>query len=250
MGVVWIVIVLVALVISSIYMANNQPAPSDVIFTCTTFLSKPNKLENLHVVLERLPLTNIDTFLVVNEYDPESSVDYGVILAEKYPHVKFFQKGKDDAGQAKSLNFILTNIRPYKYWIHWEESWESEFHWIQQAISIMDTNPWITQLQLTPDWLTQRGNSHEGFKEVYVDPAYDSNTKWWDLEKWPLYSLRPSINRVANYAGLGTFDERPEKWPVEFEFDYARNWHASGMRKAVLIPPVAFRQANHVSTYE
>ncbi len=37
---------------------------------------------------------------------------------------------------------------------------------------------------------------------------------------WPLYSLRPSVNRAEFYDQLPLFSEDPADWPVYFEYDF------------------------------
>jgi hypothetical protein len=66
---------------------------------------------------------------------------------------------------------------------------------------------------------------------------------------WPLFSLRPSINRVAFGERVGPFNEDPRLWPARFEWDYATRWFNAGATKAVMVPHAAHRQPNHVSTY-
>ena len=73
---------------------------------------------------------------------------------------------------------------------------------------------------------------------------------------WPLFSLQPSMNRVAFVLLLSAFNESAE-WqfgdsarnPLYSEYAFAREWTAMGGRKATLDIPAAARTYGHVSTY-
>ena len=66
--------------------------------------------------------------------------------------------------------------------------------------------------------------------------------------RWPLYSLRPSINKVKDNC-FGKFSTNPEHWPVKFEWDYARRWLLNGNTKSVLPDGPVIRDDEHVNTY-
>lgn len=230
---------------------------ASVIFTCTTFLSKPGKLEQFIAAMDSLMFEDkmlIGTFVVINEYDASSTEDFGTILVRKYPFIQFYQKRAEEAGQARSLNMILKIIKPYTFWIHWEESWVCVRPFVKKALSIMEDDEHISQIQLTQDWLESEYEMKNGYRIIYVHPEYSDVVTYKEVVAsgyalWPLYSLRPSVNRVYHYRDLGMFDENPAKWPVEFEFDYSKKWVKRGNVKAIIRPECAVRHQGHVSTY-
>lgn len=239
---------------------NNN---NGVIFTMTTYLSLPGKLDQFYAAMDSVIGSNVHV-VVINEYTNNDNEDYAKRVKERYPSIEFVQKNEHQKGQARSLNMILDMIWGYEYWVHWEESWiASNASFLKKAINIMDHDKSITQLQFTPDWtdaslsrLDDHGDYiivslHAQYKDIPHDPKnFDALVSQYGLNvMWPLYSLRPSINRVKHYLGIGKFDEDPKLWPVRFEYEYSLRWVDAGCVKAVIAPPVAMRQANHVSTY-
>jgi hypothetical protein len=114
----------------------------------------------------------------------------------------------------------------------------------------------MTQLQVTGDWMDvgpKRLESRmtlQGTRYVQVLPDAQTGKPSANIKHgWPLYSLRPSINRADFCRQVGRFNEDPRLWPVRFERDYGLRWLRSGATKAVLTPPAAERQPNHRSTY-
>jgi hypothetical protein len=241
----------------------NRPK-KNIIFTCSTYFAKPKKLEQFITALNSIPEKHlIDKFVVVNEYDPNDKTDYTKILHNKFPFVEFIQKHKNDAGQARTLNIILEKIKPYKFWIHWEESWKATRPFITESLQIMNRDITLTQLQLTHDWKdidperikVKQGYSiitlHPMFNKLDHDPMfYDELVRIHGIDVvWPLYSLRPSFNRIDHYKHIAKFPEDPSLWPVRFEYEYGLRWIRAGSVKAVIDPHAAIRQKNHKSTY-
>ena len=66
---------------------------------------------------------------------------------------------------------------------------------------------------------------------------------------WPLWSLRPSMIRVATVGNLGDFDTRKSMWPIRFEWEFGRRFVQAGLHKAVWGFASAHRQPGHVSSY-
>jgi hypothetical protein len=128
---------------------------------------------------------------------------------------------------------------------------------------ILESRSDITQLQLTADWRDigdDRLLKGDGYLELLLDSKYKDvphDAYRYDvLERtyglgtiWPLYSLRPSVNNVSHYLHIAPFVEDDELWPVRFEYEYGLRLIEAGAKKALLDPPVCFRQPNHVSTY-
>jgi hypothetical protein len=207
--------------------------------------------------------------LVINEYGADDPQDYRATVCSMHPRIEFIQKGEDARGQARTLNMILERVAGYDYWLHWEESWECTRPFIAQAIDVMVSTE-ITQLQLTHDWLDigrerivpRETAANTRYAEILPHPRAAwvlRGAKVADYDRivgsfgfglaWPLFSLRPGIQRAAFCRHVGPFDEKPVHWPVRFEWDYAVRWFARGGTKAVLTPHAAERQAGHVSTY-
>jgi len=233
-----------------------------VILTCSSFMSKGNRRAELLAAVRSIREQHspestalVDEFLVVNEHDDGRREDYAAAVAEVAPEVQFIQKGRGDRGQARTLNMILDRIQGYDFWVHWEESWVCTRPFLAEALEVMETSE-LTQLQATKDWLDmpakqlQWGASPRGTRYVQVLPDAQTGQPSANIKHgWPLYSLRPSINRADFCRQVGRFDENPRMWPVRFERDYGLRWLRQGATKAVLVPQAAERQPNHRSTY-
>jgi hypothetical protein len=245
-----------------------------IIFTCTSFLSKPGKLAETRRALRSFlcqhPIEDLQRILrlvVINEYDAYSTGSFAEPIRELSPAIEFIQKDSSAKGQARSLNIILEMIRPYRYWIHWEESWLCLRPLVRNALSIMDSTS-ITQLQFTGEWrvapwpaIPHVTSDGAGFVTLEPDPlawglphsGHTADQVWTEFElarTWPLYSLRPSMNRVSDYLDLSGFNEAPELWPIKFEYEFGMHWLDSGAVKAFTKYPMALRQRGHKSTYE
>lgn len=231
-----------------------------ILFTCTTFLSKPGKYEQLVAALDSVLKLNMSTrirkFLVINEYSDTRTEASVSRLRRKYPAVHFVCKTADQQGQARSLNMILDELEHggYKYWLQWEESWVATRYFVDLAFGLMERHD-IDQLQLTANFTTDSVPSHhltvfDDFHNVRAKAAYPPDWRGGTDFDWPLFSLRPGMNRVAAVLKTGRFDERAAKWPIAFEYDYAMDWVKLGHKKAVLREFAATRSLNHKSTYE
>lgn len=226
------------------------------LFTCTTYLAKPGKYEQLIEALTSFfryyDSDKIREFLVINEYDAKDTSDKIHTLEKQFPFVRFITKTRDQRGQTKSLNLILDYLRDndYTYWIGWEESWYSLKPFVAEAHDIMESTS-LGQLQFTNSW---RGIPKEQIveKPTYTEilPSRTYPPKWvgGDEKFWPLFSLRPGIDRVTNLLKTGYFDETPEKWPITFEYDYSLKW-INHSNKGILKSYAVDRSHNHVSTY-
>jgi len=255
-----------------------------VIFTCTTFFDFENKdnqnkwncfCNAIDSILEKHTqddLNKIKKWIIVNEYSESPKRDWVAAVHEKYPFIEVIQKTKENIGQARSLNIILEKIKKYTYWIHWEESWYCKLPCLNRMFDVMhNTN--ITQLQCTqengmPSWIRSNPNLHPLSKTINGTEFYELNPNsaetYENLNKkisefyknfssfinnWPLYSLRPSTNRVSGYK-FGDFSTQPEYWPFRFEWDFGRRWLLAGNTKAVLPDgPIMRNEESHVSTW-
>jgi hypothetical protein len=248
--------ILILLLILLIVFNIKRPKTTNqtIIFTCTTYLSKPNKLNHFLHAIDSIPDKYlIDKFLVINEYDESNTIDYQKIINNKYPYIDFIQKTNINKGQAKSLNIILDQISNYTYWIHWEESWIAKTSFIYKSINIMNKDLTISQLQFTPDWDSDISEDRKiRYNDYFILKSHSLYNKVYNNDNvitWPLYSLRPSINRVSFYLKCDKFDENPKLWPIKFEYEYGIKWLNNNAVKALIQPPIAFRQSNHISTY-
>ena len=208
-----------------------------------------------HTGEERALLGNVT---IINEYDAARREDYEALVRSSLAHVPdlhFVQKGPDARGQARTLNMILDRIADYDLWLHWEESWVCTRPFLAEALDVMQSSD-LTQLQLTHDWLDvgearlARKTTPRGTSFVQVLP--DNNTgRSSDNVRfgWPLFSLRPGLNRAQFCRHVGRFDENPRMWPVKFERDFGLRWWRHGAKKGVLTPHAAEIQPNHRSTY-
>ena len=251
------------------YLVSSRP--KKVLFTMTTFFDFPKEdkwaafCNAMDSVLSFHPgIVGIANFIVVNEYSPNGE-NWSKRVREKYPFVKFIQKTSESRGQCKSLNMILSMIGEYVYWIHWEEAWFATRRFLFDAVEIMErTN--ISQLQFTKDhgvthWHDKINicysleNSHYCIisQQVSTDSTLPNLNRTYTHEdwmnvQWPLYSIRPSINRVSDYD-FGPFSEDPDLWPLKFEIEFGHRWMKNGNVKAIFADGPVTRKGSHVSTY-
>lgn len=266
----WSVIITAALV--AYIAACLSWRPRGTILTSTTYFDF-EKENHWHTFCEGVDsilrthspaeVAQIDKWLVVNEWSAAPKADWAVTIQGRYPFIEFVQKMEADKGQARSLNMILERIRPYEFWIHWEESWFSARAWLGRAMKVM-RNTDIDQLQLTTtdgavDWKAQPRNvCAPDHCIVHLDGItmgpYISRSPYdigrdGHIEYWPAYSLRPSINRTALYGRVGAFSEDPVLWPGRFEWDYGVRWYCARGVKGILPDGPVTRSLQHVSTY-
>lgn len=257
-----IIIAIISLII--ILLKNKKESYMDknkILFTCTSYLTIPGKFKELYKGLSLFFKYNnyksIDKFIVINEYSEIDTMDKINFLKETFPQIEFIQKRKEEKGQANSLNMIINILKEgnYDYWIQWEEAWFPTRKFLGDAIKIMNESE-IDQLQFTNDWINiDEKRKHYFKKYIEIDKIpgdySDENIGYWriDFQKWPLYSLRPCINRVSTMLPLGYFNNSPEKWPVLFEYEYAYKWDQQGLKKGVMKNPPVKRKKNHKSTY-
>lgn len=251
--------------------------PKTTIFTCTTFFDfdKQDKwkafcraMDSILQQHDKQTLNKINKWLIINEYSAKPKENWSAKIKEKYPFVDFIQKETYQKGQAASMNIILKEIRPYTYWIHWEETWYCRRPCLDRMFDAMDVfQP--SQLQCTqhkekPNWLdsdkhprllveTDKGTEmywilpSPGTNEYMKRSAYDFSSDY--IGRWPLYSLLPSINKVSHNT-VGEFSTDPKLWPFKFEWDYGRRWFLAGGTKGVLPDgPVVRDNSAHKSTY-
>ena len=255
---------------------------NNVLFTCTTFISKEKKLEELCKALDTFIKFNsyisdkiIGEYIIINEYG-ENTEEKIKILKKKYPKFHFINKKKSNKGQARSVNLIIQYLKKnkdkFKYWLHWEESWFSTGPILEKAYNIM-VNSNISQLQLIYRWfdvihandiLTIEHEDYVEFKaSKRLQKAWNKlpNGSIWKWDKslkrsikkgtlWPFYSLSPGIDRVDQVLNTGYFNEDPNKWPVQFEYEWALKWvKKNKIIKAVIKNSPIIRSKEHKSTY-
>ena len=235
---------------------NTKNTEKNTLFTCTTFLSKPNKYNELDRALSTF-LSNYDgesirEYLVINEYSEEDTSEMIETLRDKYPMITFMNKKKNQQGQAYSLNIIIDYLKKhkYKYWIRWEESWYTIRPFFNEAYNIMETTS-IDQLQFTENFKDIPSHRVK-VKDKHLEiKKRDSYPDYWIGEKddnWPLFSLRPGIDRVSTILKVGYFNNSKDKWPITFEYDYSLDWVQVG-KKGVLKDYSVTRNHDHQSTY-
>jgi hypothetical protein len=247
---------------------TSSHGPNSIVFTCSSYMSKGNRRgELLNAVRSFFEQHDagaralVGEFVIINEYDPAAREDYAATVREAFPHpafpnLTFIQKGPDARGQARTLNMILDRIAGYEFWLHWEESWVCTRPFLASALDVMRTSD-LTQLQITHDWLdvgeprlVRKVTPTQGTSFVQVLPDANTGTSGSNVRHgWPLYSLRPGLNRVDFCRQVGRFDENPRMWPVKFEREFGQRWWRRGATKGVLTPHAAQLQPNHRSTY-
>ena len=74
------------------------------------------------------------------------------------------------------------------------------------------------------------------FKNPSDDPeCFTEHNLFQRDQSWPLFSLRPGIDRVKTILSTGYFDEDAELWPWKFEMIYAGRWYCLHRGKKVCI---------------
>jgi hypothetical protein len=225
-----------------------------VLFTCTTFLGRPGKVEQARAALEslhRAGVTEVADCLVINEHPP---VDASVLGSLPLQHCTFVQKSHECKGQARSLNQILDILRThrnqYDVWLQWEESWVCNAP-LAPILALMDEEAaMVDQLQLNEAWEHVSRSTVTPHVDILQSPSdFVPVLHWNQWDPWPLFSLQPSLNRVQTVLHLGEFPEEAHLWPIQFEYMFAIRWLRSGLVKGVLRRACASRQSGHASTY-
>jgi hypothetical protein len=278
----FILLVFVIFIIIRVYKKFNNKENYEnkitIIYTCATYFDfeKQDKwtsfCNGIDSILKYHPniLNTINKWYIVNEYSDNPKKNWKKLLEDKYPFIELYQKTKKEKGHPFSINIMLDKIKPYTYWINWEDSWYASKPFLYDAISVMSiTN--ISQLQFTRwkgdvNWLnidkdrlefntfnynfvkiSPTKNIHKIFKNI-KEELYD-NTIWnqeW-IDNWPLYSLLPSINRVSDYNFGYFLTDLPA---IKFELEFAYRWINNGNIKAVMEDgPVIRDEHVHVSTH-
>lgn len=224
-----------------------------ILFSCTTFLSKPGKRETFEQVLARLDEVLGDfctKCLIVNEYD-ENMNDHSDIVS-RYPKFDFIQKDEHQHGQARSLNLILDELQRggYDYWLQWEEGWMPKRNFFPDALNIMKRSG-LDQLQFSEAW-KYLPNREMHLKDGYylITKTHTDYPEWQCAEKWPLFSLQPGINRASTVLQCGRFNTDPENWPYQFEYLFALEFVKLNLTKGSIEGGAAIRAEGHLSTHK
>jgi hypothetical protein len=234
--------------------------PSSCIITMTTYLGFEDRFDHLDKILKPLDATG-QTIVVINEWD-ENCHTYVGFMETHYPEVVFIQKPEEDKGQARSLNILVRDYLLHsdkKYWVHWEDTWVATRPLLPDLVYLMDQHPQVSQLQVTDDW-KKMPPSHTIEKNdiTIIKPQHPYHQDVYEmkdritLDEWPLFSLRPSINRLSffqRHANDFYFLEHPHMWPLLFEWEFGRIFLRNKGVKAITNQPYAKRIKGHRSTY-
>jgi hypothetical protein len=206
----------------------------------------------------------VTEYVIINEYAEgatEGATEGANVIKEKYPFMKFIQKGAEHRGQAHSINIIINMLKSgnFEYWLHWEESWMLREPFMKDAVDLMNRESRVTQLQIAKGWDDVPHEVNDGYLLVskdyhdIVDRRLGTTVSCrWKRKPWPLFSLQPGIDRVDKIIHVGHF--HPEHNTVPHgkvngsEFHFSHRWYLQGVRKGVLLPFRAFRDPKHVST--
>jgi hypothetical protein len=261
----WVIVLIAALLfLAAVYASARR----GTIFTCTTFFDFKKEdhwttfckgIDSIRKQHSRTELDKIDKWLVINEWSAEPKENWAAKMAAAYPFIEFIQKTEGQKGQANSLNMIIDRIAPYEFWIQWEESWFTTAPFIGRASDIMKTTD-IVQLQMTTtggeiDWIDTPDAACNGLfcriqqpnPDFLKNSPYEIGLGGSLIPVWPLYSLRPSINRASFYQTY--FSTDPILWPGRFEWEYGVRWYRDHGVKAILPDGPVRRSDKHVSTY-
>jgi len=203
------------------------------------------------------------------EYSPHNDV-YMDELTSKYPNMTFINKTEDQKGQAKSLNMIIDYLKDYKYWLHWEDSWYCIGPVLKTAYNTI-TNTEINYLPLIKKDILYNmpivNNEYIECKIVddlkiikphsYVKNLWrmweinDMDWSVWKKSGWyPLFSLTPCIQEVDLVLKTGYFTIDENKWPFQFEFEWALKWvRRNNIVLGICKDIKVIRDDKHISTY-
>lgn len=239
------------------------------LFTITTCLHLEGKYEQCMRCLNTLfsrerAWDRVYRCVLINEYTESEGVKRMLSeIANLYPQLECIQKDASAIGQARSINMILSmlrNDRP-KYWVHWEESWETNAAFLQDAFDALDACENIGQVQVAAGWqglLGDRCGNVAPISDAHVKAVVASlgdvpvTHGRWKGKVWPLYSLQPGIDRVSTVADIGDFhphhNRNPQGKVDGSEFNFSHRWFCQGCKKVLLLPYRVTRMKHHVST--
>lgn len=252
----------------------------NILFSMTTVIERPDKKEQLLKALRSIHkhepnLQKYAKIVVINEYSEAGiKADF---LKKEFPWItSIVNKTRKDKGQAGSLNIILKmlgskNKPSFDFWLHFEESWIVTKPFLKICDEAMSLG--VDQLQLTEDnWEEDHDYSvvlPKTRKKIYIQTKHfpykgyshcirtGNNSKSieklcrdFGQDEWPLWSLRPGMDRVSKILSVGLFNVSKAMWPVHFELDFALNWvlQPGGVVKAGI--KCTKRQKGHVSFSE
>lgn len=252
--------VLISIVLLLRKRTEYYPSSSSCIITMTTYMGFEDRFQNMDKILGPLVATGQEV-VVINEWDENYHV-YSEFMRTHYPQVHFVQKSMEDRGQPRSLNILVRDYLLHsgkKYWVHWEDTWVATRPFLPDLVHMMDRHPDVVQLQATDDWkdMPPQHTLHRGDISVLI-PQYVYDRDIYDmgdvvsLETWPLFSLRPSINRLSffqRHARDFYFKEDIQLWPLLFEWEFGRIFLRNGGVKAITKRPYAQRIKGSRSTY-
>lgn len=253
----FLVAVLATAVVLASRATEHYDEPPSCIITVTTHMGFEGRFQDARRILDPLVQTGQEV-IVINEWSPDADT-HRAFMRQHYPTVRFLQKGVEDAGQARSLNILVRDHllhSPKKFWVHWEDSWVCTRPFFPDAVRLMNRHPHVCQLQLTGDW-HDGNNKDDGLTILRPPPRHEWDKDAYrheplDLAGWPLFSLRPSINRLSFFQRHATdfyFLEHPHLWPLRFEWEFGRLFLRNGGVKAVANRAYATRVRGHKSTY-
>jgi hypothetical protein len=252
----------------------------NILFSMTTVIERSDKREQLIKALRSIHkyepnLQKYAKIVIINEYN-ETGIKAN-FLKEEFPWItSIINKTKKNKGQARSLNLIIkmlgTKNKPkFDFWLHFEESWIVTKPFLKICNEAMAIG--IDQLQLTEDnWMQDYDYSiilPDTRRKIYIQTKHfpykgyldclrkGNNTNYiekycrdYGQDEWPLWSLRPGMDRVSKILNVGLFSTSKDMWPVHFELDCAFNWtlQPGGVVKAGI--ECVKRQKGHVSFSE
>lgn len=222
-----------------------------IILTISTKELENNLENSISSILDHHPgiIAFVD-FYVISKNNIDAQVK------EKYSYINFIETPDTVKNKAETLNLILDLIKPYTYWINWEDGWVCNRTFIFDLIQIMD-NTKTTQLQFTKELNKTHLEEHIDMKFCHRMP---NNNNYcfinYDLKEYPkinfedkleniivrpLYSLYPSINRVKDY-NFGKFLTNPEYSDVKFELEFGERWMRNKGVKAIFLEGSVIRK--------
>lgn len=181
--------------------------------------------------------------------DDNSTLRDKVVMQKLYPFVKFVFKNEYQKGHAKSMNWILDNVKT-KYILHLEDDWQffMKDNYITKALSVLEKDNKMLQIVFNRNYANKLTREHIDFynpddkihDNIYINHNYidlSQPEKWNDFAgkhpgkktnvHWYGLSFNPSIINLQELRKNGRFDETDG---IFFEKEFAKKCFDNGYK--------------------
>lgn len=190
-----------------------------------------------------LDFSALDRRLII---DDNSAVGDRELMMAENADFEFVFKGPHDAGHARSLNIMLSEVVT-DYALYWEDDslLVSRGAWLQPAVALLRADPKLLSVSLDPcieddarcrhrrQWSrVESAIPHLRSVHRTMSDYVDSHDFEFTRDPWPGYSLKPHLLDLRKARKfVGSFDEDNSD---HMEYDFARRAAARGLHTAIL----------------